>query len=253
MGRAISLRFAALVAAGLATGAAAGSQPPPAEAQTELALAADDVIPTGNDWYRARRRFRAGDAASSWTSTSSSMRYRGLIEPRRGLSCRAAADEAVAHRRRREEAARRAALEPARFLSAARPARWRRTALRTRISYVAPTRIAGRRSSALRSHEPWLGAGQGRAWGMEVNWARTNRVTYSPEPLTGARTMSPTPIDSDMEVFNYKTERIASSAWGFAYVGCARRPARCEWGSWLDGSARRPALAPGQRLWTSII
>ena len=53
---------------------------------------------------------------------------------------------------------------------------------------------------------------------MEVDWARTNRVTYSPEPLTGARTMSPTPIDSDMEVFSYKTDDT-QFAWGFAYVG----------------------------------
>ena len=53
---------------------------------------------------------------------------------------------------------------------------------------------------------------------MEVNWARTNRVTYSPEPSTGARTMSPTPIDSDMEIFNYKTDDT-QFAWGFAYVG----------------------------------
>ena len=30
--------------------------------------------------------------------------------------------------------------------------------------------------------------------------------------------MSPTPVDSDMEIFNYRTDDT-QFAWGFAYVG----------------------------------
>jgi hypothetical protein len=53
---------------------------------------------------------------------------------------------------------------------------------------------------------------------MELDWGRTNRVTYSPELLSGSRTMSPTPIDTDMEIFKYNTDDT-QMAWGFAYVG----------------------------------
>ena len=54
--------------------------------------------------------------------------------------------------------------------------------------------------------------------GMDVNWARTNRVTYAPAPLTGSSTRSPTPIDSEMEIYSYETDDT-QFAWGFAYVG----------------------------------
>ena len=88
--------------------------------------------------------------------------------------------------------------------------------VRTRISYVAPPES---RAAIIRFQVTNLGAAPVKvAPGMEVNWARTNRVTYSPEPLTGSRTMSPTPVDSDMEVFNYRTDDT-QFAWGFAYVG----------------------------------
>jgi hypothetical protein len=53
---------------------------------------------------------------------------------------------------------------------------------------------------------------------MTLDWGRTNRVTYSPVRLSGSRTMSPTPIDSDMEIFKYNTDDT-QMAWGFAYVG----------------------------------
>src|SRR5205085_361868 len=73
-----------------------------------------------------------------------------------------------------------------------------------------------------------------------------NRVTYSPELLTGTRTMSPTPVDSDMEIFNYKTDDT-QFAWGFAYVGSQ---------GVLHASADNPrveaqheaTLAPGETL-----
>ena len=88
--------------------------------------------------------------------------------------------------------------------------------VRTSISYVAPP---DSRAAIVRFQVTNLGKAAVKvAPGMEVSWARTNRVTYSPEPLTGARTMSPTPIDSDMEVFNYRTDDT-QFAWGFAYVG----------------------------------
>jgi hypothetical protein len=88
--------------------------------------------------------------------------------------------------------------------------------LRTRISYVAPP---DSRAAIVRFQVTNVGKAPVRvAPGMEVSWARTNRVTYSPEPLGGARTMSPTPIDSDMEIFNYRTDDT-KFAWGFAYVG----------------------------------
>jgi hypothetical protein len=88
--------------------------------------------------------------------------------------------------------------------------------VRTEISYVAPP---GSRAAIIRFQVTNIGSTPIMvAPGMEVNWARTNRVTYSPEPLTGARTMSPTPIDSDMEIFNYRTDDT-QFAWGFAYVG----------------------------------
>jgi hypothetical protein len=81
---------------------------------------------------------------------------------------------------------------------------------------------------------------------MDVNWARTSRVTYSPEPLTGARTMSPTPIDSDMEVFNYRTDDT-QFAWGFAYVGSAG--VLHDAGGNPGVTARHEAtLAPGETL-----
>jgi hypothetical protein len=181
-----------------------------AATESQLNLAADDVIPTGNDWI-ALPSIRAGDAAIMDFNVIS-MRYRGLIEyagaPGQPL------------------------MTP--FLSvggAKRPLghlRWslrdywlptgtmEGDGLRTRISFVVPP---DSRAAIIRFQVTNIGATPVTvAPGMEVNWARTNRVTYSPEPLTGARTMSPTPIDSDMEVFNYKTDDT-QFAWGFGYVG----------------------------------
>jgi len=193
-----------LLAALLACGTAA------AATETPLALSADDVIPTGNDWI-ALPSIRAGDAALMDFNVIS-MRYRGLIE------FAGAAGQPL--------------IKPSLSVGGVKKPfanlRWglrdywlptgtmEADGLRTRITYVAPPES---RAAIVRFQVTNLGAAPVTvAPGMEVNWARTNRVTYSPEPLTGARTMSPTPIDSDMEIFNYRTDDT-KFAWGFAYVG----------------------------------
>jgi hypothetical protein len=200
--------IAFLFVVALATVATATTQAP--ESDTRLNLAPDDVIPTGNDWI-ALPSIRAGDGAIMDFNVIS-MRYRGLIE------YAGATGQPL--------------IKP--FLSVGgvkKPLaslRWslrdywlptgtmETDALRTRISYVA---APDSRAAIIRFQITNLGKAPVKiAPGMEVNWARTSRVTYSPEPLTGARTMSPTPIDSDMEVFNYRTDDT-QFAWGFAYVG----------------------------------
>src|SRR5438093_2535548 len=82
--------------------------------------------------------------------------------------------------------------------------------------------------------------------GMNVDWGKTNRVTYSPEPLSGRRAMSPTPIDTDMEVFEYNTDDT-QMAWGFGYVGSQ---GTLHTSSDNPGLAARheAELAPGQTL-----
>ncbi len=211
MWRGISVLFGALLAPAFAFSAAADGQPPsPAEPRGELTLAADDVIPTGNDWI-ALPSIRAGDAALMDFNVIS-MRYRGLIEYA-GATGQPLIKPflAVADVRK-----------PLANLHWSLRDYWLPTGtmeadgLRIRISYVAPFES---RAAIIRFQVTNLNTAAVRvAPGMEVNWARTNRVTYSPEPLTGSRTMSPTPIDSDMEIFNYKTDDTRF-AWGFAYVG----------------------------------
>jgi hypothetical protein len=199
--------IALLLAAALATGATAG---PPAQRDMPLNLASGDVIPTGNDWI-ALPSIRAGDGAVLDFNVIS-MRYRGLIEfagaPGQPLMTPFVRVGGVK--------------KPLSGISWSLRDYWLPTGtieadgLRTRISYVAPPES---RAAIIRFQVTNLGTAPVKiAPGMDVSWARTNRVTYSPEPLTGARTMSPTPVDSDMEVFNYKTDDT-QFAWGFAYVG----------------------------------
>jgi hypothetical protein len=204
MGARITLLFAALLA--LATGAVAAPQPAP----TQLTLAAEDVIPTGNDWI-ALPAIRAGDAALMNFNVIS-MRYRGLIEFAGSAGQPLMTPFLTVG----------GVKKPLSRLSWSLRDYWLPTGtmesngVRTRITFVAPP---DSRAAIIRFQVTNLGnAPVTVAPGMEVNWARTNRVTYSPEPLTGARTMSPTPIDSDMEVVNYKTDDT-QFAWGFAYVG----------------------------------
>ncbi len=210
MGRSISFLFGALLASALALSAAAESQPPPAKPGGELTLAADDVIPTGNDWI-ALPSIRAGDAALMDFNVIS-MRYRGLIEYAGATGQPLIKPFLAVADVKKPLANLRWSLRDYWLPTGTMEA----DGLRTRISYVAP---AESRAAIIRFQVTNLSMAPVRvAPGMEVNWARTNRVTYSPEPLTGSRTMSPTPIDSDMEIFNYKTDDT-QFAWGFAYVG----------------------------------
>lgn len=191
------------------TGAAPGHRN--AAARTvNLTLAADDVIPTGNDWI-ALPSIRASDGALE-NFNLISMRYRGLLEvaglPDRPLMAPfieiAGVRRALAHLRW----SLRDYWIPTGTMEA--------DGVRVQLTYVAPPdsraaivrfQVTNLRNAPLRV-----------APGMDLDWGKTNRVTYSPEPLSGRRAMSPTPIDTDMEVFQYKTDDT-QMAWGFAYVG----------------------------------
>ena len=225
-----------LLTANAAAGAAAHQLAP---ARTvELPLGPDDVIPTGNDWI-ALPSIRASDGALQ-TFNVISMRYRGLIE------IGGTADRPL--------------MTP--FIDIAgvrRPLanlRWsmrdywiptgtmEADGVRIRITYAAPpssrAAIVRMQVTNLRSTPVAV------APGMVLDWGKTSRVTYSPEPLTGSRLMSPTPIDTDMEVYKYQTDDTRM-AWGFAYVG-SQGTLRDEGGN-PGLTASHPAnLATGQTL-----
>jgi hypothetical protein len=228
-------RLVIFLLAALATSIAAAN---PVEPETPLTLSAGDVIPTGNDWI-ALPSIRAGDAALMDFNVIS-MRYRGLIE------FAGAKGEPLV----KPFLAVAGVSKPLSNLHWSLRDYWLPTGtmeadgLRTRISFVVPPES---RAAIIRFQVTNLSAAPVKvAPGMEVDWARTNRVTYSPEPLTGARTMSPTPIDSDMEVFNYKTDDT-QFAWGFAYVGSAG--VLHDAGGNPGVTARHEAtLAPGETL-----
>ncbi|MEO8547478.1 MAG: glycoside hydrolase family 125 protein [Sphingomicrobium sp.] len=183
----------------------------PESARTvNLALTADDVIPTGNDWI-ALPSIRASDGALQNFNVIS-MRYRGLLEVA-GVADRPlmAPFVEIAGARR-----------PLMHLQWSLRDYWIPTGtmeadgVRVRLTYVAPP--IGR-AAIVRFQLTNLRAAPVRvAPGMELDWGRTNRVTYSPELLSGTRAMSPTPIDTDMEIFKYNTDDT-QMAWGFAYVG----------------------------------
>lgn len=229
----------ALMAATLAEGAIAATRSPAlTEPETKLSLTPDDVIPTGNDWI-ALPSIRAGDGALMNFNVIS-MRYRGLIE--------FAGDDGQPLMKPFVSIG--GVKKPLADLHWTLRDYWLPTGtmeadgLRIRISYVAPpdTRAAIIRFQVTNLGSKSVNVGPG----MDVNWARTNRVTYSPEPLAGTRTMSPTPIDSDMEIFNYKTDDT-KFAWGFAYVGS--HGALHDAGGNLGVTAEQDAtLAPGQTL-----
>ena len=181
-----------------------------AKQETQLTLAPDDVIPTGNDWI-ALPSIRARDAALMDFNVIS-MRYRGLIEFAGPAAQPLMMPFLVVDGNKQPLSNLRWSLRDYWLPTGTMEA----DGLRTRISYVAPP---DSRAAIIRFQVTNVGAKPVRvAPGMEVSWARTNRVTYSPEPLSGARTMSPTPIDTDMEIFNYRTDDT-KFAWGFAYVG----------------------------------
>ena len=183
----------------------------PESARTvNLSLAADDVIPTGNDWI-ALPSIRAGDGALQ-NFNLISMRYRGLLEVA-GVGDRPLMTPFI-------EIA--GARRPLSNLKWSLRDYWIPTGtmetdgVRVRLTYAAPpdsrTAIVRFQVTNLRNAPVRI------APGMDVDWGKTNRVTYSPEPLSGKRAMSPTPIDTDMEVFEYNTDDT-QMAWGFAYVG----------------------------------
>jgi hypothetical protein len=163
MGARITLLFAALLA--LATGAVAAPQPAP----TQLTLAAEDVIPTGNDWI-ALPAIRAGDAALMNFNVIS-MRYRGLIEFAGSAGQPLMTPFLTVG----------GVKKPLSRLSWSLRDYWLPTGtmesngVRTRITFVAPP---DSRAAIIRFQVTNLGnAPVTVAPGMEVNWARTNRVT----------------------------------------------------------------------------
>lgn len=203
-----------------------------------LALTADDVIPTGNDWI-ALPSIRASDGALQNFNVIS-MRYHGLLEVA-GLADRPlmAPFLEIAGARR-----------PLAHLQWSLRDYWIPTGtmesdgVRVQLTYVAPPVS---HAAIVRFQVTNLRAGPLRvAPGMELDWGRTNRVTYSPERLGGGRTMSPTPIDTDMEIFKYNTDDT-QMAWGFAYVGSQ---GTLHTGTDNPGlTAQREAeLSPGQTL-----
>ncbi len=221
---------------------ASGSAPTlagPVSARTvNLELSADDVIPTGNDWI-ALPSIRASDGALQNFNVIS-MRYRGLLEVA-GVADRPLMSPFI------EIAGARRSLAQIKW---ALRDYWIPTGtmeangVRVRLTYVAPpdSRAAIVRFQVTNLRNTPLQV----APGMDMDWGKTNRVTYSPEPLNGNRAMSPTPIDSDMEIFKYNTDDT-QMAWGFAYVGSE---GTLRTGTDNPGlSARHEAqLAPGQTL-----
>jgi uncharacterized protein len=197
-------------AACIGMSAAQASAAPEAARTVNLKLSADDVIPTGNDWI-ALPSIRAGDGALQNFNVIS-MRYRGLLEVA-GVADRPLMTPfiEIAGVRR-----------PLSQLQWSLRDYWIPTGtmeadgLRVRLTYVAPpdSRAAIVRFQVTNLRKTPLRV----APGMGLDWGKTNRVTYSPEPLSGKRATSPTPIDTDMEVFEYNTDDT-QMAWGFAYVG----------------------------------
>ncbi|WP_156906242.1 glycoside hydrolase family 125 protein [Novosphingobium acidiphilum] len=215
----------------------AAAPAPEAPRDVALTLKPDDVIPTGNDWI-ALPTIRAGDGAIRDFNVIS-MRYRGLVEMA-GLAGRALITPFVeidGHDRPLEQIAwtLRDYWIPTATMTA--------DGLRISVTYVAPPEsraaIIRFRITNLTDHRVHV------APGVRLGWGATHRVTYSPEPLGGARTMTPTPIDTDMQVFSYGTDD-AHVAWGFGYVGSQ---AVLQPGADPGLIARHPDdLAPGQTL-----
>src|SRR6478672_11102248 len=157
-----------------------------------ISLADEDVIPTGNDWI-ALPAIRASDGALQNFNVIS-MRYRGLLEVA-GVADRPLLAPFVEIAGVRRPLARlkwslRDYWIPTGTMEA--------DGVRVRLTYVAPpeSRAAIMRFQVTNLRDAPLRV----APGMELDWGKTNRITYSPEPLGGSRTMSPTPVDTDMEV-----------------------------------------------------
>jgi len=201
------------------------------------AARAEEVIPTGNDWI-ALPSIRASDGALLDFNVIS-IRYRGLVEMAGAKGQPLIAPFLEVNGETKSLSGLDWSLRDYWIPMGTQEA----NGLRLRLTYAVPP---DSRAAIIR-FEVTNTSGQPIrvAPGMDVKWARTNRVTYSPEPLKGSRTMSPTPIDSDMEIFNYGTDDT-HFAWGFAYVGSQ---AELHGGADPGLTARHPAeLAPGQTL-----
>lgn len=210
----------------------AGRQPTP------LPVAADDVIPTANDWI-ALPSIRARDGAID-NFNILSMRYRGLLEasgPKGGPLL--APFVSIDGKRQLFS-----------NLDWTLQGYWiptgtmRADGLEARLTWVTPPgyRVAILRMS-LTNHRTSPAA---VALGADLNWAAMSRVTYAPAALTGNRTMRPAPWDKDMQIFAYGIDDAAYS-WAFSYAGAIAtlRPA----GDMLGLTATREAtLAPGETL-----
>ena len=203
-----------------------------------LSLTADDVIPTGNDWI-ALPSIRASDGALQNFNVIS-MRYRGLLEVA-GL-----ADQPLMAPFLEIAGARR----PLAHLQWSLRDYWIPTGtmeadgVLVRLTYVAPPVS---RAAIVRFQVTNLRAAPLRvAPGMELDWGQTNRVTYSPEKVGGSRTMSPTPVDTDMEIFKYSTDDT-QIAWGFAFVG-SQGTLHSDSNSPGLTARHEAELAPGQTL-----
>jgi uncharacterized protein len=223
----------------LALAAAAPLPAAPESARTvNLALTSDDVIPTGNDWI-ALPSIRASDGALQNFNVIST-RYRGLLEVA-GLADRPLMTPFI------EIGGVRRPLER---LQWAERDYWIPTGtmeadgVRVGLTYAAPpvSRAALIRFQITNLRRVPIKV----APGMDLDWGKTNRVTYSPEPLSGSRTMSPTPIDTDMEIFKYNTDDT-QMAWGFAYVGSQGTLRTGTENPGLTAS-HEAELAPGQTL-----
>jgi hypothetical protein len=200
------------LASGTPADASTGAKSANAESArtTNLSLGASDVIPTGNDWI-ALPSIRASDGAIQNFNVIS-MRYRGLLEVA-GVGDRPLMSPFIdIGSMKRPLASLQWSLRDYWIPTGTMEA----DGVRVRLTYVAPPdsraaivrfQVTNLRNAPLRV-----------APGMNLDWGKTNRVTYSPEPLSGKRAMSPTPIDTDMEVFEYNTDDT-QMAWGFAYVG----------------------------------
>jgi len=214
---------------------------PQAARNVAITLGADDVIPTGNDWL-SLPTIRASDGAIKDLNVIS-MRYRGLVEMA-GIGDKPLISPFVEINGTRK---------PLANLRWTLRDYWIPTGtmdtdgLKVAITYVTPpdehAAIIRFQITNTSDHTMHI------APGMDVNWGATHRVTYSPEKLSGTRSMTPTPIDTDMQIFSYGTDDT-HIAWGFGYVGSSGVLHTADTPTSAPGlTASHPAdLAPGQSL-----
>ena len=183
---------------------------PEAARNVAITLGADDVIPTGNDWI-SLPTIRAADGAIKDLNVIS-MHYRGLVEMAGVGDAPLMTPFVTVDGARHGLSGLHWSLSDYWIPTGTMEA----NGLKVSITYVTPP---GEHAAIIRfvvtnTSDHAINV----APGMDVGWGATHRVTYSPEKLSGTRTMTPTPIDSDMEIFTYGTDD-AHIAWGFGYVG----------------------------------